>query len=176
MPSAGRGPEPRAGGRRGGRRASARTLARSERVGVGEGAGTRCPGLGPEPLTASAPSRSQPWFDSRHSPPGPCLEGAVERGRLGPLGEGVGGAKGLTSWLDRADCGNGALVAPRGSQGASGGSQSVRAIHALRSSVCSELAIKIWGCPVSPTPPKLAFSACLTMGDLLVFCFLDSTH
>lgn len=54
-PQVAAGPRPRREGAPSGARAGGRTPAPRERVGVGEGAGTRCPGLGPAPPAAAAP-------------------------------------------------------------------------------------------------------------------------
>lgn len=139
-------------------------------MGVGEGAGTRCPGLGPEPLTASAPWPLAALVRLAPQLARPLPRGTSREGAPGPTRRGRGGREGVNLLAGPCRLWNGALVAPRGSQGALGGSQGVRAIHALQSSLL-RASHQDLGVPRFPHASRACFLSLLDHGGLAGFLF-----
>lgn len=118
-------------------------------MGVGEGAGTRCPGLGPGLPPPPRPSRPSRLARSSRAPP----RGSSEEGFLAACG-GRGGREGVNLLVDCGGAGGpeGPLGAPERQPGGGGGferSRSVRALQTLGSSFRAERDPKAWGCPAA---------------------------
>lgn len=142
-------------------------------MGVGEGAGTRRPGLG----------RSRPP-PPRPPGPGPSIPGGPRAGRAGPcLGEGVGGAEGVNRpGLDRR-AGRGVEVGPspprRPGQAAWGPRASFGAAdppEQLRLLSPPGACLRGLGAPRCPRAPKACLLSLIDGAGVADFLVLDPSH